>query len=427
MAASFTCHEVVCGFVVSQAQADTSSASGWTDYSTVFLSDEVQDLIRARLPPERDAADGETKKRKLTNLDSTPAPVVDVSWTVCCLDGATFAVAVPEYTRVAEMKRAIGRQREVPHFAFELFVKGQEEPLDDEKRLLSADKVPLFMLQKEASDRLALEALFESTSGADWKKPWKNKDGWMTDADLKDWYGVTVDAAGRVTELELTGNDLAGRIPSAIQQLSALQTLNLGGNELSGPIPEELGKLGALRELCLAGNQLSGHIPPALGQGALTYLSLHDNRLSGPIPEDLGQLGALQRLFLSCNRLTGAIPACLGQLAALTVLQLSANLLSGPIPAELGELWALEKLYLDDNRLSGPIPVELGQLGVLAELTLHDNELNGPVPVDELGQLAALTKLDVASNEISDQDQEQFESYMEEHHPGCMVNRSKSW
>jgi hypothetical protein len=75
------------------------------------------------------------------------------------VDGATFSVAVPEEIRVAEMKRAIGALREVPHYAMELFLEGEEEPLDDEKRLASAEKVPLFMLPKAASDRQALEAL----------------------------------------------------------------------------------------------------------------------------------------------------------------------------------------------------------------------------------------------------------------------------
>ena len=144
-----------------------------------------------------------------------------VSWRVCCLDGTTFSVAVPEGALVAEMKRAIGALREVPHYAMELFVEGKEEPLDDEKRLLSAEKVPLFMLPKQVSDRLALEALYKSCGGAGWVR----KGGWMTDAGLGEWDGVTVDAEGRVTELKLGNNNLAGPLPSELQQLSALQML----------------------------------------------------------------------------------------------------------------------------------------------------------------------------------------------------------
>ena len=143
----------------------------------MFLSAEVQDLIRARLEgagsaeqpggsaAAKSAGDGARgpKKRKL-EADAAPAPpaaaalapAAEVSWRVCCLDGTTFFVAVLEGARVAEMKRAIGALREVAHYAMELFVEGKEEPLDDEKRLVSAEKVPLFMLPNQVSDRLAL-------------------------------------------------------------------------------------------------------------------------------------------------------------------------------------------------------------------------------------------------------------------------------
>jgi Leucine-rich repeat (LRR) protein len=177
------------------------------------------------------------------------------------------------------MKRAIGALREVPHYAMELFVEGKEEPLEDAKRLWSSEKVPLFMLPKQVSDRLALEALYKSCGGADWKR----KGGWMTDAGLGEWYGVTLDAEGRVTALDLDYNNLAGPLPTELQQLSALKGLYLNNNKLTGPVPAGLGQLGALTELCLHWNQLSGSIPAELGQlGALQYLYLQQNpRLSG--------------------------------------------------------------------------------------------------------------------------------------------------
>jgi Leucine-rich repeat (LRR) protein len=181
-------------------------------------------------------------------------------------------------------------------------VKDREEPLEDEERLRSAEKVPLFMLPKPASDRLALESLFKSCGGAGWEQ----KGGWMTDAELGEWEGVEVDAEGRVTELHLDMNNLAGPLPSEIQQLSALQTLDLRGNKLTGPIPAELGQLGALTELYLNANQLSGPIPKELGQlGGLTYLLLNENQLTGPIPVELRQLGKLRYLWLQRNQLSG--------------------------------------------------------------------------------------------------------------------------
>jgi hypothetical protein len=137
----------------------------------------------------------------------------------------------------------------------------------------------VLMLPKQVPDRLALEALFKSCGGAGWKE----KGGWMTGAGLGAWYGVTVDAEGRVTRLELGGNNLAGPLPSELHQLSALKWLYLHANRLSGRIPADLGQLGALRILCLFNNQLSGPIPAELRQlGALTMLYLFGNQqLSG--------------------------------------------------------------------------------------------------------------------------------------------------
>jgi Leucine-rich repeat (LRR) protein len=334
-------HDIVCELVAAQAEAESEASGGWAGYREVFLSAEVQDLIRARLegaaaaasPVEELSNDGapSPKKRKLEAgaapappaAAAAAAPAPEVSWRVYCLDGTTFLVAVPEGTRVVEMKRAIGVLREVPHYAMELFVEGQEEPLDDEKQLLSAEKVPLFMLPKQVPDRLALEALFTSCGGAGWK----NKGGWMTDAGLGEWHGVTVDVEGRVIKLDLNWNNLAGPLPtSELQQLSALRELHLNGNRLTGPVPAELGQLGALKDLHLHVNQLSGPIPAELGQlGALTHLALNNNQLSGPIPAELGQLGALKVLYLHQNHLSGPIPAELGQLGALKDLFLQGN------------------------------------------------------------------------------------------------------
>jgi hypothetical protein len=224
---------MVCEFITAQAEAE-ASGGGWAGYREVFLSAEVQDLIRSRLMAEaggaagpssdesRSPKDQQNKKKKKRKLDdavataATPAPAAaaadEVSWTVCCLDGTTFSIALPDHAPVAKAKRAIGVLREVSRFAMELFVKGREEPLEDEERLSSAEKVPLFMLPKPASDRLALEALFKSCGGAGWEA----KGGWMTDAELGEWEGVTVDAEGRVIKLELHANNLAGPLPSEI-------------------------------------------------------------------------------------------------------------------------------------------------------------------------------------------------------------------
>ncbi len=177
-----------------------------------------------------------------------------------------------------------------------------------------------------SSDREALVALYNATDGPDWD----DNDNWLSDADIGDWWGVNTDENGRVIRLDLSDNELNGRLPSELERLTSLESLDLSGNELEGDIPLTLGDL-----------------------SNLTKLSLWDNQLTGEIPAELGRLANLQILWLDDNKLMGSIPA------------------------ELGSLFNLEGLYLQDNELTGIIPAELANLANLKELFLAHNQLTG--------------------------------------------------
>ena len=97
------------------------------------------------------------------------------------------------------------------------------------------------------SDGAALRALFDATDG----EGWSNSDGWLYLEDLGQWHGVTTDAAGRVTALDLGGNGLSGELPEGLEYLTELTELDLRDNRLSGPMPAELGTLVNLEELYL--------------------------------------------------------------------------------------------------------------------------------------------------------------------------------
>ncbi|MBO1348283.1 MAG: hypothetical protein EBE86_013235 [Hormoscilla sp. GUM202] len=68
-----------------------------------------------------------------------------------------------------------------------------------------------------ANDYAALKALYNSTSGENWK----NKTGWdfsseTPDADVVNgWHGVTV-VGSQVTAIDLPSNDLRGTLPSEL-------------------------------------------------------------------------------------------------------------------------------------------------------------------------------------------------------------------
>ena len=268
------------------------------------------------------------------------------------------------------------------------------------------------------SDREVLVALYEATDGPNWA----TADNWLTAAPLGDWNGVRTDARGRVTELDLGGNELTGLIPPELGSLTGLTSLRLSFNNLTGPIPPQLGNLASLEWLGLWDNELTGPIPPELGSltgltrlrlsynnltgpispelgnlANLTELWFSSNNLSDPIPPELGNLVNLTYLGLSFNNLTSAIPSTLGNLASLRTLNIYENDLSGPIPPELSNLASLKTLVLANNDLTGPIPPELGNLANLESLLLDDNDLTGPVP-PEFGGMSSLRRLSLTSN-----------------------------
>ena len=204
--------------------------------------------------------------------------------------------------------------------------------------------------------REALIALYNATDGQNWLV----KHGWLTDAPIRDWYGVKVDDEGHVVGLTLSGNRLSGEIPPELSSLVNLRVLALQGNQLYGAIPPELGGIFGLTWLWLDDNRLTGNIPSELGSlPYLTWLALDRNQLTGEIPPEFGNLGNLVELYLRRNQLTGAIPPDLGNLGNLQVMSLSDNRLSGEIPPELSSLPDSTRLFLGGNQLSGCVPAGL--------------------------------------------------------------------
>ena len=261
------------------------------------------------------------------------------------------------------------------------------------------------------SDRAALVAFYHATDGDNWA----NNEGWLTDAPLDDWYGVS--ARERVDTIRLIDNGLNGYLPPKLGDLVWLSNIQLGssnircrgnsctpssptGNRLTGPIPEEWRKLTRLSFIDLTANPVTGEIPAWLGENPnMGWIRLQGTQLTGTIPEEWAGLD-LRTLSLGSNDLEGPLPAWLGTMTELTHLNLWVNDLTGTLPVALSRLTALEDLYLSFNGFTGRIPEELGRLTALRVLRLSYNDLTGSIP-EELGNLTNLNTLELSNNDLS--------------------------
>ena len=207
-----------------------------------------------------------------------------------------------------------------------------------------------------AADRDALVALYQATGGAGWTE----KTNWLGDKPLDEWEGVDTNADGRVTGLELPGNNLNNGKAGGHHKLTMLGDLN------------------GLTRLDLANNDLGGALPPELDLLAnLTHLDLSRNAFRGDISNqnpdhdrgiDWQNLSKLAHLNLSWNKRCGAL-GCRHGLSGwipvaftidthdffpnLVYLDLSGNELNGGAQA------LLEKSYTSPDATDEPIIVKL--------------------------------------------------------------------
>jgi Leucine-rich repeat (LRR) protein len=248
---------------------------------------------------------------------------------------------------------------------------------------------------------------------------------------------------GHITELDLSSNNLRGRIPVALKDMTELTKLDLSSNKITGSIPTELKELKKLTFLGLDQNLLTGLVPALSWVQYSQYdgCSLQDtknpptNAFACPLPADsdqckggppkcvgpptpntpctggahsaalpLAECSAWLALFdatkgthwseCSANRLDpcgcnqgydqGGLCAGGGHIIW---LHLENTNLQGRLPAALKDFTELTTLQLDNNQLTGPIPVEINELKKLTNLRLDGNKLTGLVPALNWTQL----------------------------------------
>ncbi|MEN0049118.1 MAG: proprotein convertase P-domain-containing protein [Bacteroidota bacterium] len=135
-------------------------------------------------------------------------------------------------------------------------------------------------------DSVLLTAFFFRTNGTSWTNTWD------LELPMSTWNGVTLNADGRVVEINLRDNNLTGTIPSHIYQLENLKVLDLGENRINGWqttsfFPDNI------EVLRLDNNNLHSNLsflPKITNDAQLRVLDLSDNHFYGCFSDRLSTL-----------------------------------------------------------------------------------------------------------------------------------------
>ncbi|VAH83258.1 unnamed protein product [Triticum turgidum subsp. durum] len=217
------------------------------------------------------------------------------------------------------------------------------------------------------------------------------------------WTHIICDPAGHITELDLDRAGLNGTLDELdFSAFPQLKRLTFSHNDLYGKIPAGIGNLTSLVELAISYNPyLRGAIPRSIGQlKHLSFLEMIGLGLGGTLPEEIGNLTSLDVLNLNSNTLTGSIPSTIGMLTKLRLLNLGNNNLTGCIPLEIGNMTELLTMYSRNNCLEGQLPGTIAHLIKLQDLELSGNQLRDHI-VAELGNSSILEAVDISHNNFS--------------------------
>uniref|UniRef100_A0A2N9GZS4 non-specific serine/threonine protein kinase n=1 Tax=Fagus sylvatica TaxID=28930 RepID=A0A2N9GZS4_FAGSY len=219
-----------------------------------------------------------------------------------------------------------------------------------------------------------------------------------------------VNLSASLQEICFYDNFLTGSFPQGLEKYQNLVSLSIEKNSFKGKIPNSIGKLQKLERLMVNDNQFSGEIPDIFSNLTRLYqLYMGNNQLSGRIPMSLATCQQLKKLGLAHSGLNGSIPKQIFELPNLYFLQLANNSLIGSLPDRFGDLRQLEVMDISGNQLSGNIPNISQRFSSLLSLNIARNKITGSIP-KSLENLAALYSLDLSSNNLSGQIPKELEN-----------------
>jgi Leucine-rich repeat (LRR) protein len=292
-------------------------------------------------------------------------------------------------------------------------------------------------------EKKSLTTIYDETNG----QGWTNNNGWKTELDHCQWYGISCDDEGFVTSIDLKDNNLEGKFPVytnvsgdssydnewefnkyGLANLYKLKALDLSNNTLTGTIEYlPLYNLPSLTYFNVSKNQLTGEID-ALVAPSLTHVDFSNNNFksmrrfekykdssfqslrfcdvsNNAIQNDVADIlesipPNIEQFIASNNHINGTLPDSLNHLQKLRQFKMASNELSGELPGFADSLPTLYKLDVSTNGLTGPIPENIWRSLSLATLNLTGNLLTGTIP-STVGNLAVLEEFDLSNNTLS--------------------------
>lgn len=222
-------------------------------------------------------------------------------------------------------------------------------------------------------EREALIALYNATGGDNWN----NNENWCSNKPIRDWYGVTCNLDGYVSQLWLNNNNLVGDIPPEIGVFTCMNTIKFDKNQITS-IPSEIDNLTSLGIFTLSSNPITS-LPDEIGNMTnLINLDLSNTNISS-LPTGFENLTNIQAIYAD-NCKFESFPIALCNIPGLGVIRLKNNQMSGEIPEEIGNLTNLIELDISNNNLSGQLPKNMGNLVSLIKLYAQNNQITGTIP-----------------------------------------------
>ncbi|CAJ1952946.1 unnamed protein product [Sphenostylis stenocarpa] len=210
--------------------------------------------------------------------------------------------------------------------------------------------------------------------------------------------------------LDLSYNNLNVNLLMIIHHLSgcarnSLKILRLGGNKISGTLLD-LSIFSTLQVLDLSENQLIGKIPEGVRLPSnLEVLSINSNSLQGGIPKSFGNACALRSLNMANNSFNCEFPTIIHHLSgcarySMEEFHLQMNQINGTLP-DLSTFTSLKELSLYENKLNGEIPKDIPFPPQLEVLDMQSNFLKGLLTDYHFINMSKLINLDLSDNSLA--------------------------